>query len=141
MIQFVKATMRHGDAVLANLREQERRTIDKLRINAPTLLQTAIDNPFPSFTLLIDGTPAAIFGGHSETLLGEARLWMLTTPLILQHQVPLLRASRHFVQWMRAEYGPVIGMVDSEFEKSKRWLLWIGFREVQQGDYIVMRYD
>lgn len=141
MIKFVPAQMKHGKHVLNNLRVQERLTIAKLKIDAPVLLEKALANEFPSFTLLIDGEPAAIFGGHAETMLGEARLWMLTTPLILKHVVPLLRASRGYVQWMRKNYGPVIGMVDSEFEASKRWLLWIGFKEIQQGEYIVMRYS
>lgn len=141
MIQFVDATIAHGEAILVNLREQEKRTIKKLRIDARTVLGDALENEFPSFTLLVDGEPAAIFGGCASTMLGEARLWMLTTPLILKHQVPLLRASRTFVKWMREHYGPVIGMVDSEFDKSKRWLQWIGFKEIQQGEYIVMRYS
>lgn len=141
MIKFVEATLEHGHAVLANLREQERKTIEKLCLDAPALLAKALDNGFPAFTLLIDDVPAAIFGGASATMLGEPRLWMLTTPLILEHQIPLLRASRAYVRWMYNQYGPVVGMVDAEFQKSKRWLQWIGFKEVQQGDYIVMRYS
>lgn len=141
MIKFVKAEMKHGKAILSNLREQEQLTITKLGLNASILLEKALANEFPSFTLLIDNEPAAIFGGHAETMLGEPRLWMLTTPLIMKHVVLLLRASREYVHWMRERYGPVIGMVDSEFEASKRWLLWIGFKEIQQGDYIVMRYS
>jgi len=141
MIQFVNATMAHGEVILDNLREAEKRTIEKLKMNAAELPDKAINNEYPSFTLLIDGEPAAIFGGSSETMLGESRLWMLTTPLILKHQIPLLRASRAFVRWMFENYGPMIGMVDSEFEESKRWLQWIGFKETQLGDYIVMRYS
>lgn len=141
MIEFVKAEFHHGECILGNLREQEKLTITKLGINAPILLEKALANEFPSFTLLIDDEPAAIFGGHAETMLGEPRLWMLTTPLILKHVVPLLRASRAYVHWMRDRYGPVIGLVDSEFEASKRWLMWIGFKEIQHGEYIVMRYS
>jgi hypothetical protein len=66
---------------------------------------------------------------------------MLTTPLIEAHQVALLRASKRFVQWMAAHYGPVVGLVDNEFEISKNWLRWIGFKEVQAGEYVVMRYS
>jgi len=141
MIKFVPAKMEHGYYILGNLRAAEKRTIQKLGLDAPALLEKALANGYPSFTLMIDGEPAAIFGGTSETMLGEGRLWMLTTPLILQHTVPLLRASRTFVHWMYEHYGPVIGMVDAEFDASKRWLQWIGFKEVQHGDYIVMRYS
>lgn len=141
MIKFVPALLEHGEVVLANLREDQRRTIEKLRLDAPALLRQALANDFPAFTLLIDGEPAAIFGGTSETTLGSPRLWMLTTPLIEKHVIPLLRASRAYVRWMKDTYGPVIGMVDSEFDKSRQWLRWIGFKEIQQGDIIVMRYS
>lgn len=141
MISFQKATLEDGVRILSNLRFHEARTIEKLQLDAVSLLAQALRNEFPSFVCTVDGEPAAIFGGHSETLLGECRLWMLTTPLIEAHQVPLLRASKRFVEWMARAYGPVVGMVDSEFEKSRDWLRWIGFKEVQAGDYIVMRYS
>lgn len=141
MIEFCEATMDAGVEILENLRFHERRTMEKLGLDATALLAQAIRNEFPSFVCMVDGVPAAIFGGHSETLLGECRLWMLTTPLIEAHQVPLLRASRRFVRWMAANYGPVVGMVDSEFDISRRWLRWIGFKEIQDGEYVVMRYS
>lgn len=141
MIQFKSATVEDGVQILSNLRFHEQRTLEKLQINAPALLERALRNEFPSFVCLVDGKPAAIFGGHSETLLGECKLWMLTTPLIEGHQIPLLRWSRRYVQWMFLNYGPVIGMVDSEFEISKNWLRWLGFKEVHDGEYIVMRYS
>ena len=141
MIQFKGATLKHGLEILDNLRGQEKKTLEKLHIDAVSLLDKAIHNGFPSYVCMIDGRPAAIFGGHSETLLGEVRLWMLTTPLIEHHQVPLLRASKKFVKWMYENYGQVVGMVDSEFEVSRNWLRWIGFKEVHDGEYVVMRYS
>lgn len=141
MIQFKRATLDDGMEILHNLRGQEKRTLEKLQVNAVDLLDKAIRNEFPSFVCMVDDEPAAIFGGHSETLLGEVRLWMLTTPLIERHQVPLLRASKNFVKWMYRNYGPVVGMVDSEFEISRNWLRWIGFKEVHDGEYVVMRYS
>ncbi len=141
MIEFKQATIDDGLEILTNLRLHEARTIKKLQLDAVELLTRALRNEFPSFVCLVDGEPAAIFGGHSETLLGECRLWMLTTPLIENHQIPLLRYSRRFVEWMAAHYGPVVGLVDSEFEISRRWLRWIGFKEVHDGEFIVMRYS
>jgi len=141
MIEFKEATYEAGLEVLATVRPAQKRTIEKLGVDAPALLERAIRNEFPSFCVFVEGKPAAVFGGHSETLLGEARLWMLTTPLIERHQVPLLRYSRRFVKWMYANYGPVIGIVDSDFDKSRAWLRWIGFKEISWGEYIVMRYS
>jgi hypothetical protein len=141
MIEFKEACLEDGIQILGHLRGQEKRTLERLKIDATDVLARAIRNDFPSFVCWVEGKPAAIFGGHSETLLGETRLWMLTTPLIERHQVPLLRASKRFVKWMFDNYGPVVGMVDKEFETSRNWLRWIGFKEVRDGDYIVMRYS
>jgi hypothetical protein len=141
MITFRQATTRDGDYILNNLRVQESKTIEKLGIDPNALLARALFSELPSWTCLVDGIPAAIFGATADTLLGEPRLWMLTTPLIERHQVPLLRASKMYVQRMAEVHGSVVGMVDAEFEKSKAWLRWIGFKEVKKGDYIVMRYS
>lgn len=141
MISFKEANLEDGIQILSNLRFHERRTIEKLQVDAVGLLARALRNEFPSFVCMVDDQPAAIFGGHSETLLGECRLWMLTTPLIEAHQIPLLRASKRFVEWMAATYGPVVGMVDNEFEVSRNWLRWLGFKEVHDGEFIVMRYS
>lgn len=140
MIHFREATIDDALAILSNLREHEARTVEKLAINAQELLIKALSGDFVTWVCLIDETPAAIFGATSDTILGEPRLWMLTTPLIERHQVPLLRASKLYVKSMSERFGSIVGMVDSEFETSRRWLRWIGFKEVQDGDYIVMRY-
>lgn len=140
-ISFREAKIEDGLVILENLRGQEKRTIKKLQIDAVALLSRALSNSYPSFTCIIDDEPAAIFGGHSETELGEVRLWMLTTPLIERHPIPLLRFSRNFVRSMYKHYGPIVGMVDTEFEISHNWLQWIGFRRVRAGEFEVMRYS
>jgi len=141
MIQVVASKIEHGYYILNHLRAEQKRTLRKLNFDAPSLIKKALTNGYPSLTLLVDGEPAAIFGGSSETMLGEVRLWLLTTPLVLKHTIAFLRASRETTRWMFTQYGPMIGIVDAEFEASKRWLQWIGFKEVQNGDYIVMRYS
>ena len=141
MIEFKEATYDAGIEVLRNLRGPQRRTIEKLRLDAPRLLKQAIGNGFPNFCAYVGGSPAAIFGGHAESLLGETRLWMLTTGLVESHKVPLLRYSRRFVKAMFEAYGPVIGACDVEFRESEAWLRWLGFKEVSRGEYIIMRYS
>jgi hypothetical protein len=44
-------------------------------------------------------------------------------------------------QKLYTNYGPVLGIVDADFEKSRQWLRWIGFEEISVGEYIVMRYS
>lgn len=141
MISFREATYADAEHVLANARGPQQRTIEKLGIDAVQLLRKAIDNEYPSFAAFVDGQPAAVFGGASNTFLGETRLWMLTTSLVETHKIPLLRYSRRFVRSMFSAYGPVIGMCDVDFPESRAWLRWIGFKEIAEGDYIVMRYS
>lgn len=140
-IKFKDATFDDGLQVLQNLRWQEQKTITKLQLDAPTLLAEALNNGYPSCACFVDGEIAAIFGGSSHTLLGEVSVWMLTTPLIEQHPIAFLRGTRKFVHWMFKMYGPIIGMVDTENEKSRNWLMWIGFRKVRDGEFEVMRYS
>lgn len=141
MIEFREATYADAEYVLAHARGPQQRTIEKLGIDPVSLLRKAIDNEYPSFVALVNGVPAAVFGGASHTFLGETRLWMLTTNLVESHQVPLLRYSRRFIRWMFREYGPVIGACDCDFPESRAWLLWLGFKEISSDDFIVMRYS
>ncbi|SRR5881394_447068 len=141
MMRFRKASMDDGIKVLANLRPEQRATIEKLNLDPLGLLAKVINKEFPSMTVEIDGEVASVFGVHRETLLSDAKVWMITTELIEKHPVAFLRASRRFTEDLHKNYGPLIGMVDSDFERSRRWLRWIGFKEVKAGDFIVMRYS
>jgi hypothetical protein len=141
MIRFARATFEDGVTVAGNLREFERRTVDKLGVDVRALLAKALDGE-EAWTAFVDDEPATIFGIAGQTMLGEARLWMLTTPLIEKHKISLLRASRAFVQWASAAHGPVVGMVDAEFQKSLDWMHWIGFKDQGNvGGYVVMRFS
>lgn len=141
MMEFRKATIGDGIAVLERLRPEQKATLEKLELDAMVLLNKVVDNGMPSTTVLIDGEVAAVFGVARETLLGEVKIWMITTDLIEKHPIEFLRNSRRFTKSLFSAYGPLVGMVDSDFEKSRRWLRWIGFEEVRKGDFIVMRYS
>jgi hypothetical protein len=138
MIEFVPATMAHGRVVLGRLRAQELKTIAKLQIDPVMVLEAELGPD--AWTCLVQGEPAAMFGAASETILGGCRLWMLTTPLVERHAIPLLRWSKRYVELMSRTYSPVMGMVDPSNAVSKRWLEWIGFRETARGEFITMRY-
>ncbi len=137
MIRFAKATEADMAPILSNLRDQEQATIDRLGIDAEAVLRKALGEP--AWTCFVDEVPAAMFG-LSGAMVGEQKLWMLTTPVIMKRQIALLRASRDFVRGAREAYGPVLGMCDRRNDVSRRWLKWIGFREFEDGEFIKMRY-
>lgn len=141
MIEFVQAQVHHAGPVLMNMRAQERKTVAKLRIDPLMLLQSTIEKGAPSFTCFIDDQPVAMFGLDSTSIIGANQwLWMITTAEVEKHQLPLLRWSKRFVQWAHKCYGPVGGMVDRENDISLKWLKWIGFTVVEDGEYIKLRY-
>lgn len=141
MMTFREATWEDGKEVLERLRPQQMATVKKLNLDVMGLLTKVINNNFPSITVLIDGEVAAVFGVAQESLLSDVKIWLMTTPLIEKNSIAFLRESRRFTQELYKAYGPLIGMVDSDFEKSRRWLRWIGFKEVRVGEFIVMRYN
>ena len=139
MIEFLPATIEHAEAIRANLRGAQMRTMEKLGIDFDTLITKALTQP--SYTALVDGVPAVMWGVYQETLLGDAKLWLLGTPLIEAHPVTFLRVSRDFVKRARMFFGPLNGMVDADFIESVRWLEWLGFVRTGNGPYIPMRYN
>jgi hypothetical protein len=139
-MRFREGTMADGLAILADLRRQQCRSLEKLELNAEKLLKKALDGGSAT-TVLIDDRPAAMFGVIQETMLGLPKIWLITTPLIEREPISFLRWSRRFTKALYAAHGTLVGVVDSEFGTSRAWLRWCGFVEHRQGDFIVMRYS
>jgi hypothetical protein len=86
-------------------------------------LQTSI----AAWTVLADGEIAVLFGFRLAMLLDDrVYLWMLGTTVIDQHPVTFLRKSRGVVRLMRKHYSLVYGEVACDYERSIRWLTWLG---------------
>ena len=139
-IAFRPATLDDGYAVLEHLRPEQVATLEKLGIDPAVLLEDIFGTSHAE-VVLVDGEVAAVFGITRETFFGEAKIWLITTMLIEKEPIGFLRASRMITKKMFAIHGPLIGMVDADFEKSQRWLRWIGFKEVRSGNFKKMRYD
>lgn len=138
-MKFRKGELQDGLDILADLREQQCRSLRKLQIDPVLLLVKALESP--AVTVLVDDRPAAMYGVVSETLLGLTKIWVISTPLIELEPIAFLRNSRRILREFHASYGTLIGMVDREFERSCAWLKWCGFVEYRLGDFIVMRYS
>ena len=139
-MMFRQGTLEDGLVILADLRKQQCRSLEKLNIDPQVLLREALKGG-PVVTVLINNRPAAMFGTISSTLLGLTKVWVITTPLVEREPIAFLRWSRRFLQDLYAKHGTLIGMVDVEFERSRRWLQWCGFRTFRDGEFIVMRYS
>lgn len=139
-MNFRKGTFADGLSILADLREEQCKTLKKLEVDPVLLLKRAVEQG-SSMTVLVDERPAAMYGVLSETLLGLPKIWVITTALIEREPIAFLRNSRRILREYYEAYGTLIGMVDAEFERSCAWLNWCGFVTVKRGEFIVMRYS
>lgn len=78
-----------------------------------------------SWTLMLDGQPAAILG--TVPCPGGAIVWMLTSTLVERHPIAFLRLSRYVVEALLARYGALVNAIDARYETAIRWAKWLGF--------------
>ena len=137
---FRPATFEDGLAILKDLREAQCLTLNKLKLDPEALLRQAM-NGSRATAAVIDGKPAAVFGVVSLSLVGLAKIWLITTPAVEKEPIAFLRSSRAFTQALFEEHGMLIGAVDADFPKSRRWLEWLGFVPFREGKITIMRYS
>lgn len=139
-MMFREGTFEDGLSILADLREAQCKTLEKLTLDPEELLRGALAGG-PATTVLINDRPAAMFGTLSMTLLGITKIWLITTPAVEREPKAFLRWSRRFTADLYEQHGTLFGVVDAEFERSCRWLQWCGFTKFREGDFIIMRYS
>lgn len=140
MIEIRQALFEDAVAILPMLRLHDQKTIERLGLDPLNLLKRTFDNGSPIEVALSDGIPACMWGIEKKTLLSPWMLWMLTTEAVDKNPVKFLRESRRVVKTWADEHGTLEGLVDSNFAVSVRWLRWLGFRPVAEGEFIRMRY-
>jgi hypothetical protein len=140
VIKIRPARFADAEAILPLLRLHDQKTIERLGLDPLSLLKRTFDNGSPIFVATNDGVPACMWGIEKKTLLSPWMLWMLTTSFVDKNPIRFLRESRRVMQKWSAEFGTIEGLVDSNFAVSVRWLRWLGFRPVAEGDFIRMRY-
>jgi hypothetical protein len=127
--------------IIPRLRAHDRKTIERLGLDPVRLLRDTYMNGSPMFTADLDGVPACMWGLEKKTVLSPWMLWMLTTDAIDDYPIRFLRESRKIIQSLSSAYGTIEGLVDSDFDVSVKWLRWLGFHEVAEGEFKKMRYS
>lgn len=139
---FIRPTqIQDIEDIIPRLRQHDRKTIERLRLDPVALLRKTYDNGSPMMTAEDDGAPICMWGLEKKSLLSSWMIWMLTTDEVDKHAIKFLRTSRIIVRTWAEAFGTIEGMVDSDFETSVRWLRWLGFHEVSDGEFKLMRYS
>lgn len=129
MIEIVPARREHVERVAATMRADDRAEVLAWSGRDPaSALSYSLQCSALSWTGLIDGTPAAMFGVGAPTLLAvEASPWFLAADSV-EGLPPRLfaRMSREWVRRMRV-FPVLANWSDARNERSHRWLSWLGF--------------
>lgn len=126
IIEFREAKARDARAIVPLLRERD---LARLRsIGDPIMvIIDALQGSIASFAGTADGKVAVMWGLRSASLLSDqVYVWMLGTQTIDEYPVHFLRHSRHAMQIMRERYSLLYGECAADFERSIRWLTWLG---------------
>lgn len=75
-----------------------------------------------------DGEPMAVFGTHKVPGMSSVgAVWLLASPVVLQHSTQFLRESRGWVEVLHQDFPVLINLVDERNVTHIRWIEWCGF--------------
>lgn len=75
----------------------------------------------------VDGEFVCVWGLAPPSMLSQrAYLWLHVTPALRGHEFIFIRRSQIAVQEMLQLYPEIVGHVERDNAKAKRWLRWLG---------------
>ncbi len=83
------------------------------------------------FTALFDGNPEVIFGLAQHPIYDAAVVWLLGTDAVRNNARAFLEASYVIVDDWSTIYPILFNAVDARNTVSRRWLKWLGFKELK----------
>lgn len=136
---IVPANVEHI-AMLAPLRENESCVLQRTGKSIEEVLRTGIETSCEAWSAVVDGEAVACMWGFQQTnLLGGAHVWFVPTTIVSARPRQFLLMSREAMRDAVARYHYLYGFVDPKFEKSCRWMEWMGFRLTESEPY--RRYE
>lgn len=128
-IEFVNAEFKHVVQIMPRLREREK--ADHLKVYGVVSekdILKEVNSSLIAYAGLLDGECKAIWGVKTPKIIGnEGYLWMVGSQFIEEHPIAFLRHSRRALEDIRGIFRRVHGVVLTDFEKSCKWLEWLGF--------------
>lgn len=88
------------------------------------------------WTILVDGTPAGMFGcaGDEE---GTGHAWLTTAPAIAKVRLRFIRQSRAYIEKMMERHGALMSYAHEKNKPLLAWLQWVGFRVLhKEGEFL-----
>lgn len=101
---------------------------------APELLERTLVTSHEVWAGFIGGELACVYGIEMPSVCLPAHLWVVTTEVVERHWVTFLRQSRLMIDRSATRFGPLETWCRSGYQKSDRWLRWLGFRKIDEID-------
>lgn len=134
MIDICPAMSVHAFSLATRLRTREKEAYEQLGDAYETIVQE-MRRSLHSYAILYEGQVVAIYGVKGMPIGTSVYLWLICSEACERHPVVFLRQSRKVVDDLLTRFSRVHGLVLCDFEKSVRWLRWIGcdMHEPQHG--------
>lgn len=129
-IEIRQARDGDADALLSNLREQDRIELEALMGPGAEreTLQKAMRDSSLMWVGTVDGEVACMFGVVPVSLLGGQGVpWLLGTPLIDKNRGAFIKRNRAYIARMLDACPHLVNIVDARNIKSIAWLKRMGF--------------
>lgn len=128
-VTIIEAKPEHAELVIPYMRGRAIQETARLGLDADKLLQRALSRADFAWMGLLDNRPVCMWGVEAQSVLGnDAYLWLVTTDEVEEHPFYFLRRSQIFIKQLSTHYSMIHGHVDSSFERSIKWLKWLGFK-------------
>lgn len=127
--EIVRAISAHADAMAPLLRPFDREEIAIMFGPDPAeMLRHGIERSSHAYAAIEGGVPFAIGGVVPLSMMGgEGMPWMLGTQGVVRNRRWFLRESRRQLARVFDTYDHLHNVCDARYEKSVRWLRWLGF--------------
>lgn len=78
--------------------------------------------------VMVDGVPAALFGGDANPGDDECSVWLFCTDLVERAPLELFRGIRTCVAWGKQHWPTLVIEAEPRSERQKRFLRMLGFK-------------
>ncbi len=127
-VAVVPGTKAHARDILANMRGINLVEVERIGVDPCKTMDEAMDRAVLTWAGTINEKLVCLGGIEQATILSDsAYLWLVTTKAVEEHSFIFVRRSQIVLDAIFDRYRMVYGVVDKDFERSIRWLRWLGF--------------
>lgn len=127
-VEILPTEFSHIRALCENIRDRERLILEQVGDTAEHFVTQEVAKSLQCWSGLADGKVVCIWGIQTIGPLSEdAYVWLVCSEHIHAYARTFLRHSGEALATFRPLFKRVYGCVFEDFEKSARWLKWLGF--------------